>query len=345
MASPEAQLLPRRVLQRARRPLRGRLRRSSAAPARRDDAVFLVARLRGEPVGCGAIKVGHEATIKRMWIAPSARGLGLGRRMLARARAAREHARRPPGDQPHADRGDRALPRRGLRRGRAVQRRAVRPPLVREAPLNILPPHARDRPLPDLQGLRRPRPVRRRHRRRHRRGGRPRPRPRARGPLRQAGERAQGRPGARHAPVGAGARRPLPRRAGRRGRARRRRRHGRHRDGLLAGRLARPRRRPDVHRQPQPEGLHGREDGRARLRRALRRPRTGGGPRPHRERPRRGARRRLLRGGRHLRGLPARGAEGHRPERDQAAEGRRSTAATAWRARWSARSWSSCRSS
>ena len=63
-----------------------------------------------------------------------------------------------------------------------------------------------------------------------------------------------------------------------------------------------------------------------------------GDPRPHRERPRRRPRRRLLRGGRHLRGLPARGAEGHRPERDQAAEGRRSTAATAWRGRWSARS-------
>src|SRR3954470_8577796 len=46
-----------------------------------DDAVFLVARLRGEPVGCGAIKLA-ESYIKRMWIAPSARGLGLGRRML-----------------------------------------------------------------------------------------------------------------------------------------------------------------------------------------------------------------------------------------------------------------------
>jgi ribosomal protein S18 acetylase RimI-like enzyme len=46
-----------------------------------DDAVFLVARLRGEPVGCGAIKVA-QSYLKRMWIAPSARGLGLGRRML-----------------------------------------------------------------------------------------------------------------------------------------------------------------------------------------------------------------------------------------------------------------------
>ena len=54
----------------------------------------------------------------------------------------------------------------------------------------MLPPHARDRPLPDLQGLRRPRHLRRGHRRRHRRGGRPRPGPRARRPLRQADERA-----------------------------------------------------------------------------------------------------------------------------------------------------------
>jgi DNA-binding MarR family transcriptional regulator len=46
-----------------------------------DDATFLVARLRGEPVGCGAIKLA-ESYIKRMWIAPEARGLGLGRRML-----------------------------------------------------------------------------------------------------------------------------------------------------------------------------------------------------------------------------------------------------------------------
>src|SRR5579862_522321 len=44
----------------------------------------LVARLREEPIGCGAIKF-HEtapAEIKRMWVAPQARGLGLGRRLL-----------------------------------------------------------------------------------------------------------------------------------------------------------------------------------------------------------------------------------------------------------------------
>jgi GNAT superfamily N-acetyltransferase len=45
---------------------------------------FVVAFLHGEAIGCGAVK--HHADgpdeIKRMWIAPQARGLGLGRRLL-----------------------------------------------------------------------------------------------------------------------------------------------------------------------------------------------------------------------------------------------------------------------
>lgn len=46
---------------------------------------FLLATLRGEPVGCGALKLhGDEpAELKRMWVADGARGLGLGRRLLA----------------------------------------------------------------------------------------------------------------------------------------------------------------------------------------------------------------------------------------------------------------------
>ena len=45
---------------------------------------LLIARLRGRPVGCGALKFhGREpAELKRMWVAPEARGLGLGRRLL-----------------------------------------------------------------------------------------------------------------------------------------------------------------------------------------------------------------------------------------------------------------------
>jgi DNA-binding MarR family transcriptional regulator len=55
---------------------------------------FVVAYLRGEPIGCGALKhhPGNVSDIKRMWIAESARGLGLGRRLLEHLEClAREH--------------------------------------------------------------------------------------------------------------------------------------------------------------------------------------------------------------------------------------------------------------
>lgn len=46
--------------------------------------VLLVATLHGDPVGCAALKYhGSEpAEVKRMWVSPAARGLGLGRRLL-----------------------------------------------------------------------------------------------------------------------------------------------------------------------------------------------------------------------------------------------------------------------
>ncbi|MCH9670546.1 MAG: helix-turn-helix domain-containing GNAT family N-acetyltransferase [Gammaproteobacteria bacterium] len=49
---------------------------------------FVVARLDGTPVGCGALKCDGKAEppggeIKRMWVAQSARGLGLGKKLLA----------------------------------------------------------------------------------------------------------------------------------------------------------------------------------------------------------------------------------------------------------------------
>lgn len=48
------------------------------------DGAFLVAYLDGTPVGCGALqRIGEDAgEIKRMWVAASARGRGLGARIL-----------------------------------------------------------------------------------------------------------------------------------------------------------------------------------------------------------------------------------------------------------------------
>jgi len=51
---------------------------------------FIVARLDGDPVGCGAVKPvdGQAGEIKRVWVAKSARGLGVARRMLRKLEAA-----------------------------------------------------------------------------------------------------------------------------------------------------------------------------------------------------------------------------------------------------------------
>ena len=61
------------------------------------NGAFVVAYLRGEAVGCGAVKhhPGAVTDIKRMWLAESARGVGLGRRLLEHLeRLAREHGSR-----------------------------------------------------------------------------------------------------------------------------------------------------------------------------------------------------------------------------------------------------------
>jgi DNA-binding MarR family transcriptional regulator/GNAT superfamily N-acetyltransferase len=51
--------------------------------------LMLVAYLRSEPVGCGAVKHHDDAPseIKRMWVAESVRGLGIGRRLLTELEA------------------------------------------------------------------------------------------------------------------------------------------------------------------------------------------------------------------------------------------------------------------
>jgi DNA-binding MarR family transcriptional regulator/GNAT superfamily N-acetyltransferase len=50
----------------------------------RPGGAFVVARMRGRPVGCGAVKFygKRPAEFKRMWIAKNSRGIGLGRRLL-----------------------------------------------------------------------------------------------------------------------------------------------------------------------------------------------------------------------------------------------------------------------
>ena len=101
--------------------------------------LFLVATLHSEAVGCGGLKFHGDgpAELKRMWVAPAVRGLGLGRRPAGRAGGAGRRARghRPPaGNQRGPGRGHHPLPRVRLPRGGRVQRRALRPPLVREGP-------------------------------------------------------------------------------------------------------------------------------------------------------------------------------------------------------------------
>ena len=67
----------------------------------RPAGLLLVARLGGDPIGCGALKFDRgrpvdagqpvgPAELKRLWVSPSARGLGLGRRLLG---ALEQHAR------------------------------------------------------------------------------------------------------------------------------------------------------------------------------------------------------------------------------------------------------------
>jgi DNA-binding MarR family transcriptional regulator/GNAT superfamily N-acetyltransferase len=62
---------------------------AEAAELRPPGGLLLVASLLSEPLGCGALKFheGAPTEIKRMWVAESARGLGVGRRLLAELEA------------------------------------------------------------------------------------------------------------------------------------------------------------------------------------------------------------------------------------------------------------------
>jgi ribosomal protein S18 acetylase RimI-like enzyme len=56
----------------------------AAAEMRPPAGKFLVASLQGRPVGCGGVRFHgtQPAEIKRMWVSPTVRGLGVGRRLL-----------------------------------------------------------------------------------------------------------------------------------------------------------------------------------------------------------------------------------------------------------------------
>ena len=204
----------------------------------------------------------------------------------------------------------------------------------------ILTAHANDRSARHLQGLRHPRPAGRGDRRRRRGADRPGLRAGALRARRQAGRRPDGRARAGHAPRRARARRALPGRPHRRGRARPGRRDGRDGDALLPRRLAGPRRRADVHRLPQPEGLHGRQ---ARARggaAAVGRPRHRRGRAPWSPRASRPTPRAAARWRRSTSRPPStrRSARSSTPPRC-ARSGSCSTAATAWPGRPSAPCW------
>jgi GNAT superfamily N-acetyltransferase len=59
--------------------------------------LFVIARVAGETVGCGALDFLDDtsAEIKRMWISPQIRGIGLGKRLLARLESEARRAGRP----------------------------------------------------------------------------------------------------------------------------------------------------------------------------------------------------------------------------------------------------------
>jgi ribosomal protein S18 acetylase RimI-like enzyme len=88
--SPDARSCLRAYFTELARRFDGGFDAASSIPASDDEltppaGLLLVATLHGEPVGCGGVKLHGDgpAEIKRMWVAPAVRGLGLGRRLLA----------------------------------------------------------------------------------------------------------------------------------------------------------------------------------------------------------------------------------------------------------------------
>ena len=114
----------------------------AAADFAAPDGAFVVGWEDGEPVACGGVIRYDETTaeIRRMYVAPSARGRGLSRAPARRARGRGAGARlraRPPGDGRPAAGGDQALCLLRLRADpplRPVRRRPAQR-LLRKAPV------------------------------------------------------------------------------------------------------------------------------------------------------------------------------------------------------------------
>jgi GNAT superfamily N-acetyltransferase len=86
---PRARFCMREYFAELDRRLRSGFDPEASLPADADDlrppaGMFLVATLHDEPVGCGALKFHGDGPteLKRMWVSPAVRGLGVGRRLL-----------------------------------------------------------------------------------------------------------------------------------------------------------------------------------------------------------------------------------------------------------------------
>ena len=93
--------------------------RSTRPPSRRRAACCSSRACTPSRSRCGALKLppGEPAEIKRLWVAPDARRLGVARRVLAELEAQARQAGadgRPPRHEPRAARGHDAVPRGGL---------------------------------------------------------------------------------------------------------------------------------------------------------------------------------------------------------------------------------------
>lgn len=64
-------------------PLTGDIRPMSADELKQPGVTFLTARVDGTPIACGAfVRHGDYAEVKRMYVLPACRGLGLGKQLL-----------------------------------------------------------------------------------------------------------------------------------------------------------------------------------------------------------------------------------------------------------------------